>query len=106
MSMSDFDLDEPLSCAVVAESTGTRRSLVVRLARLGLLETLSEQTDESGEPYLPRRSVIRVRRMRRLHRDLGVNFTGAAVILDLVEKMSALNLELNELRGRMPNEPI
>jgi chaperone modulatory protein CbpM len=106
MSMSDFNLDEPLSCAVVAESTGSRRSLVVRLARLGLLETLTDQIDESGEPYLPRRSVIRVRRMRRLHRDLGVNFTGAAVILDLVERIRLLDRELNELRGRVPGEPM
>ncbi len=106
MSMSDLDLDEPLSCAVVAESSGTRRSLVVRLARLGLLETLSNQSDESGEPVLPRRSVIRVRRMRRLHHDLGVNFTGAAVILDLVERISILDRELNDLRSRATDETI
>jgi hypothetical protein len=105
MSISDFDLDEPLSCAVVAESTGTRRSLVVRLAQLGLLETI-DQSDETGEPTLPRRSVIRVRRMQRLHRDLGVNFAGAAVILDLVERIRRLNRELNELRGREPDETI
>jgi len=104
--MSDLDLDEPLSCTVVAESSGTRRSLVVRLARLGLLETLSDQSDKSGEPFLPRRSVIRVRRMRRLHRDLGVNFTGAAVILDLVEQIRMLNLELNDLRGHATDETI
>ncbi|HKE58056.1 MAG TPA: chaperone modulator CbpM [Pyrinomonadaceae bacterium] len=104
MSMPDFDLDEPLSCAVVAESSGTRRSLVVRLARLGLLETLTDQIDESGEPFLPRRSVIRVRRMRRLHHDLGVNFTGAAVILDLVERITALDRELSELRGHVDDE--
>jgi hypothetical protein len=106
MSMSDFDLDEALSCAVVAESTGTRRSLVVRLARLGLLETLTDQIDENGEPFLPRRSVIRVRRMRRMHRDLGVNFTGAAVILDLVERIRLLDRELNELRARVKDETL
>jgi len=104
--MSDFDLDELLSCAVVAESSGTRRSLVVRLARLGLLETSSAQSDESGEPFLPRRSVIRVRRMQRLHHDLEVNFTGAAVILDLVERIRTLDKELNDLRGHLTSETI
>jgi hypothetical protein len=44
--------------------------------------------------------------MRRLHRDLGVNFTGAAVILDLVERIRLLDRELNELRGRAPDEPM
>ena len=29
----------------------------------------------------------RLRRMLRLHRDLGVNFTGAAIIVDLVERL-------------------
>jgi hypothetical protein len=28
----------------------------------------------------------RLRRMLRLHRDLGVNFTGAAIIVDLLER--------------------
>ena len=32
MWLTDFDLDEPLTCDVVAETVGARRSLVVRLA--------------------------------------------------------------------------
>lgn len=90
-------MDEPLTCEVVAERIGARRSLVVRLARAGLIETLES---ESSEPLLPRHVVVQLRRMQRLRRDLGVNFSGAAVILDLVKRIELLNRELIEIRRR------
>jgi hypothetical protein len=99
MSMTDFDLDEPLSCEVVAETVGARRSLIVRLARQGLIETLESGADE---PLLPRRAVVQLRRMQRLRRDLRVNFTGAAIILDLVGRIEELNRELAEIREYRP----
>jgi hypothetical protein len=91
----DADLDEPVSCEVVAQTVGARRSLVVRLARQGLIETVEGGTDE---PLVPRRVVVQLRRMQRLRRDLGVNFAGAAVILDLVGRIEQLNRELAEIR--------
>ena len=95
MWTSDFDLDEPLTFDVVAETVGARRSLVVRLAQQGLIETIDAGADE---PRLPRRVVVKLRRMQRLRRDLGVNFTGAAIILDLVQRIEQLNRELAETR--------
>jgi hypothetical protein len=95
MELKDFDTDEPLTCEVVAERIGARRSLVVRLARAGLIETLES---ESSEPLLPSHVVVKLRRMQRLRRDLGVNFSGAAVILDLVKRIEVLNRELIEVR--------
>ena len=97
MELRDFDMDEPLTCEVVAERIGARRSLVVRLARAGLIETLES---ESSEPLLPGHVVVKLRRMQRLRRDLGVNFNGAAVILDLVKRIELLNRELIEVRRR------
>jgi len=85
---SDVDLDEPVSCEVVAQTVGARHSLVVRLARQGLIETVEGGTDE---PLVPRRVVVQLRRMQRLRRDLGVNFAGAAVILDLVRRILSRN---------------
>ena len=94
---TDLDLDEPLTFEVVAETIGARRSLVVRLAQRGLIETFESQT---GEPLLPRRAIVQLRRMQRLRRDLGVNFAGAAVILDLVGRIEELNRELADIRER------
>jgi hypothetical protein len=101
MSLTDFDLDEALTCDVVAETVGARRSLVVRLARQGLIETLESKTDE---PLLPRRVVVQLRRMQRLRRDLGVNFSGAAVILELIERIERLKGELIEMRSRVVSD--
>ena len=91
---SDFDLDEPLTFDVVAETVGARRALIVRLVQQGLIETLDGPTDE---PLVPRRAVVQLRRMQRLRRDLGVNFEGAAIILDLVGRIEQLNRELAEM---------
>ena len=98
MAVVDFDLDEPLTFDVVAATVGARRSLVVRLAKEGLIETVDSGTDE---PLLPRRAVFRLRRMQRLRRDLGVNFAGAAVILDLVGRIEELNRELAEMHRQL-----
>lgn len=93
MFEDDVDLDEPLSFEVVADIVGARRSLVVRLAQQGLIDTV----DDQGEQFVPRRTVIRLRRMQRLRRDLGVNFAGAAVILDLLNRLNEVNRELARL---------
>jgi len=96
---SDFEMDEPLTFDVVAQTVGARRSLVVRLAQQGLIETVAGES-ETDEPRVPRRVVIQLRRMQRLRRDLGVNFAGAAVILDLVGRIEQLNREL-AMKGRL-----
>jgi len=91
----DFDLDEPVTFEFVAQSVGASRSLVVRLAERGLIETIENSSEQS---LLPRRVVFQLRRMQRLRRDLGVNFAGAAVIIDLVNRIEQLNRELAEAR--------
>jgi len=98
MWAADFDLDEPLTFDVVATIVGAKRSLVVQLVRQGLIETVDTGTDE---PRLPRRTVVRIRRMQRLRRDLEVNFAGAAIILDLVGRIEQLN---RELQAQKPSE--
>jgi hypothetical protein len=95
MGAMDFDMHDPLTCDEVDETIGARRSLVLLLAREGLIETIEGETSEL---LLPRRAVVQLRRMQRLRRDLGVNFNGAAIILDLVRRIERLNGELLEIR--------
>jgi hypothetical protein len=97
MSVTDFNMEELLTFDVVCETVGARRSLVARLAQQGLLEALPSET---SEPMLSRRSIMQLRRMQRLRRDLGVNYTGAAIIIDLVQRIRDLNRELAENRER------
>ena len=96
--ITDFEMDDPLTLQMLAEATGARPTLIARLVRLGLLETVGEATDE---PLVPQRAIVRLRRMQRLRLDLGVNFAGASVILDLVERMKKIKRELAEVRRRV-----
>ena len=95
--LTDFDLDDTITVDAAAEAVGARPTVVARLVRTGLIEAV---VDEAGEPLLTRRAVIRLRRMHRLRRDLRVNFAGACVISDLVERIEEMRRELDELRRR------
>jgi len=60
---------------VSSSSSSARGSSGIPRSRAARRSTFSAATAE------------RLRRMLRLHRDLGVNFTGAAIIVDLVERL-------------------
>ena len=103
----DFGVDEPVRIEVVAEIVGIRPSVIRRLARAGLIESIGAG---EGEVLVSGRTVIRLRRIGRLRRDLGVNFAGASVILDLVAQLDDMRRELRRLRGAadvddLRNEP-
>ncbi len=91
-------LDEPLTPEKIAKTVGVRVKLVILLFEHGLLETVDDQSEETI--LLPHRTVVRLRKMQRLRRDLKVNFTGAGVILDMVEQMESMRHELAEMRAR------
>lgn len=46
-------------------------------------------------------TVMRLRRILRLQRHLGVNLAGVAIILELHDRLSSLQRELEELRLRL-----
>jgi hypothetical protein len=75
-----------LSGEELAHAVGISVTTLGRLMSLGLVEP-----DPSARGHdVPRFSAAtarRLRRMLRLHRDLRVNFTGAAIIVDLVERL-------------------
>jgi chaperone modulatory protein CbpM len=71
--------------AVAGISTAT-------LVSVGLVEPTPNERGHS--PMFSAATAARLRRMLRLHRDLGVNLIGAAIIVDLVERLE-----------RRPGEP-
>ncbi|WP_104371968.1 chaperone modulator CbpM [Desulfocucumis palustris] len=50
--------------------------------------------------HIPLRQVGRLQRVLRLRSSLGVNFTGAAIITELLERMEGMQEELERLRRR------
>lgn len=90
--------DEPLTPERIAAHAGVRVKLVVLLAKNGLLETVDDRAEEPF--HLPASAVLRLRKMQRLRRDLGVNFAGAGVILEMVERMDEMRREMAAMRAR------
>lgn len=73
--------------------------------RCGVDEAFVQQLVGLGviEPYgrgFACEVTLRVRRFVRLQRDLGVNFEGAAVIMDLLDRIEALEHDLAAVRRR------
>ena len=66
----------------LATAAGISPARLSRLVRLGLVEA---DGDRPGK--FTAAAALRLRRMLRLHDDLGVNLCGAAIILDLLERL-------------------
>lgn len=77
------------SCAVQAET-------VEAMVDLGILEPSGKR----GHHWcFPANSIRRTRIATRLQRDLGVNLAGAALALDLLERVDELEARLRATRG-------
>lgn len=87
--------DDHLSFEQLAEAAGLSAVALGRLVHLGLIEP-----DVPGTREFTGNTAARLRRMLRLHRDLGVNLTGAAIIVDLLERVERLEAKLVGHAGR------
>jgi chaperone modulatory protein CbpM len=84
-----------LTAEQLASAAGISPADVARLVRLGLAEPATPGADEFTAA-----TAARLRRMLRLRGDLGVNLIGAAIIVDLVERLDRLQAELGRLGYR------
>jgi hypothetical protein len=78
----------------LAAAAGITPGRLARLIRLGLVEPVAPEPLEFTAA-----TALRLRRMLRLHGDLGVNWVGASIILDLLERLERLESELARHRG-------
>jgi DNA-binding transcriptional MerR regulator len=63
----------------------------------GLLEPVQPA---GNQPLYDAASLARLQRIERLRRDLGVNLAGMTVILDLLDRLTALQREVAYWRAR------
>jgi DNA-binding transcriptional MerR regulator len=78
---------EPVQLTVVAQRAGVRIALVRRYLEFGLFEP----HPEPGEaPRYDPSSAARIARAERLRRDLGLNFPGAVLACELLDRIRAL----------------
>jgi DNA-binding transcriptional MerR regulator len=83
-----------LSGEELAAAAGIDPARLRGLVHLGLVEPAAPGSNEFTAA-----AAERLRRMLRLHGDLGVSLVGASIIVDLVERLERLETELDRLRG-------
>jgi len=79
----------------LAREAGLHISMVERLVAFGAIEPVP---DVVSPPLFAASAIERLQCIARLRRDLGVNLAGAAVILDMRERITSLRAELERLR--------
>jgi DNA-binding transcriptional MerR regulator len=80
----------------LAARTGLHPTLIERFIEYGLIEPV----ERAGAHMLfDLDCVARVRKIERLRRHLGTNLASVALILDLLDRLSKLEQEIERLRG-------
>jgi hypothetical protein len=88
-----FDLPESrMSADSLAHAAGISVERLESLIRLGLVEPLPGSTEFSAA------TAVRLRRMMRIHGDLGISLVASAMVVDLLERLDRLEVELSRIR--------
>jgi DNA-binding transcriptional MerR regulator len=80
-----------LTIEELAMASGITTARLVRLVSVGLIEPANQERGEFTAA-----EALRLKRMLRLRADLGVNLFGAAIILDLVDRLHTLEADRYE----------
>lgn len=91
---SGFSKGDLLCLSDLAREAGLHPDLVKRFMALGLIEPDTQRP----EPLFRGEAVLRIERIVRLRRDMGVNLASAGIILDLLDQIEELKKELERLR--------
>jgi DNA-binding transcriptional MerR regulator len=86
-----------LTLADLALHAGMHPALVERIVEFGLVTPIMQ----GGAMLFDPSAIARLRTIARLRQTLGVNLAGISVILDLVDKLCALQRENEHLRSRL-----
>lgn len=83
-----------LTLEELALSAGIHQATVIKLMELGLLEFRGR----IEYPLFSRQEIGRLHRMIRLRRDLGINWAGLGLVIDLLETVESLEKEIARLK--------
>lgn len=82
---------DTLSTEEVAARCGLHPALVERLVALGLIEPMEDKSNR-----FPPDVTLRLQRAMRLRRDLGLSYNGAALVLELLDRIDDLERRLEQ----------
>jgi DNA-binding transcriptional MerR regulator len=81
----------PLSLEEVADRCGLHPLLVERFVALGLIDPVEGESNR-----FPPEATLRLQRALRLRRDLGLSYNGVALVLELLDRIEALERRLDQ----------
>ena len=73
-----------------------RTEFIIELVDEGIVEPMERQREQRQWSFTGR-SLLRVRKARRLQQDLGINLAGIALVLDMLEENERLRERLRRL---------
>ncbi|ABK15963.1 chaperone modulator CbpM [Syntrophobacter fumaroxidans] len=83
----------------LAVHCGIHPDLIDRFIRLGLIDFMDRDSD--GEAVFSAEVIPLVRRILRLRNELGVNYAGIGVVLELMARVETLENHIKELESRI-----
>ncbi len=83
----------------VAYRSGVHPELIERLVRLGLIDFVERDVD--GEALFQADVTATIRKILRLRYQLGVNYSGIGVILELMARIDSLEENIRELERKL-----
>jgi chaperone modulatory protein CbpM len=83
-----------LSMEEVCRFVGIDSVTVTQFIHSGLIDALTEEPELSFAPEV----IPRIRKIKRLQRDLGINLEGIGLALDLLDRITTLENELRYYR--------
>lgn len=89
---------EQITLEALAGCVGLHPALVERYVEFGLLDPIEWV---GSQVVFDMSAVPRLRMIERLRRDIGVNLVGIAVVLDMLDRLSALQGENERMRSQL-----
>lgn len=86
-----------LSLTTFSHTGGVHPEMVLRLVALGILDP---ERDAAGNLWFGRDQLLALARVRRLRAGLGVNYAALGLVIDLLDRVAALERELRVTTSR------
>ncbi len=85
-----------LTLSQVARHSRLHPELIARFVTLGLLEPRGRY--RTGEPLFDAEAVLTAKKILRLRQQLGINYAGIGLVLQLLDRIEALEHEIAHLK--------
>lgn len=92
-----MDTQELIIVDVFCQEYEIETHLINDLEEFGLIQTIVYKENK----YININELVTIEKVIRLHNDLSINKEGIEVVLDLVEKVTNLQAEVNYLKNRL-----